>query len=105
MLILYKPYDFRFSDLLYGDPNVYGGWFNDPDIGRCSIGDIEIQVRRISTSPSLYNLYFRSISREIAIDLFYGKTKAEVECYVYKIIKREKRINELVKLGRYANTI
>jgi len=82
MLIFYKPYDFRFSDIEFTESDQDFGYYNNKDIN--------IIVTRSSISPSLYNLHFRSISRHITMDSLYGKTKAEVEVIVHGLIKKEK---------------
>jgi len=95
MLVLYKPYKFKFSDLVYAGSNIYVGWFNDPNIDRYKYGDIDIQVLSITTVPNLYDVYLYNTTTNKYRPIMLKKTEAEIEFYV------NTRIIEL----RHANTI
>jgi len=80
MLILYKPYVFKFSDFEFNQIVQY--------VGRYKNNGIEIKVLRITTSPDLYNLYIYSRTSD---DKVVSKgTEAEIEVYVNGLIKKIK---------------
>jgi len=88
MLVLYKLYKFKFSDLVYRDPNIY--------VGRYSNSHFGIQVETQSTSPKLYNLYFVNTTRyNNTTEARYEKTEAEIEVI----------LNQAIRIFRHVNTI
>jgi len=88
MLVLYKPYKFKFSDLdIFTRSNKYTVWYN--------YVDIYIKVVQVSGSPNLYDGYiYNSIIAKYQQTLFKG-SEYKVEVYVNERIKASRRVNTI----------
>jgi len=87
MLILYKSYGFKFSDIKFQFETTerYIGYYNK--------NQFDIAAVRITTSPDLYHLYMYSRTSDNRV--FSKATEAEVEVYVNEFITKEKYVSIL----------
>jgi len=86
MLVLYKPYDFKFSDIEFHNSDQRSGSYNNYQL------NLHIGVLRVSESPDLYDVVLYVNERSLMWSAKYNDmSRDELESYIQRHIDQIKK--------------